>query len=240
MPATPHQEQEPGGRQHWEAIYTTRDPSQMSWFQPRAQLSLELIGRAGAGSSAAIIDVGGGASTLVDDLVASGHTGVSVLDLSGAALALGRSRLGSLASRVRWLEADVLSVDLERQAYDVWHDRAVFHFLTSEADRQRYVDVVLHAVRPGGIVIVATFAEDGPESCSGLPVRRYDPAGLHAEFGEPFLLLGHERERHGTPSGGEQRFVYCFCRRLAGPDGQHPAPLPNSDQATSSWSWAKR
>jgi SAM-dependent methyltransferase len=182
MPATPPQVQNPGGRPHWEAIYTTRDASQVSWFQARAQLSLELIRRAGAGSPAAIIDVGGGASTLVDDLVASGHSRVSVLDLSGAALALNRSRLGSLASRVHWLEADVLNVDLERHGYDVWHDRAVFHFLTKEADRQRYVDVVLNAVRPGGIVIVATFAEDGPESYSGLPVRRYDPAGLHAEL----------------------------------------------------------
>jgi SAM-dependent methyltransferase len=145
--------------------------------------------------------------------MAHGYANLTVLDLSGAALETARKRLGAQSEKVQWMEADILQATLPEQAYDVWHDRAVFHFLTSEEERHAYVKQVLHAVRPGGLVIVATFAQDGPTKCSGLPVMRYSASELHSEFGEPFLLLGHEEESHLTPSGREQHFVYCFCRK---------------------------
>jgi len=202
-------------KEHWEKVYTTKSATQVSWFQEHAALSLKLIREAGIGPSASIIDVGGGASTLVDDLLDSGFRDVTVLDLSATALAAAKARLGARAAQVKWLDANVLEAQLPAHAYDVWHDRAVFHFLTSEEDRRAYVRVVLHAVKPGGLVIVATFAEDGPTKCSGLPVMRYGAGELHAQFGEPFELLGHEREAHHTPAGSEQKFVYCFCRKVA-------------------------
>jgi SAM-dependent methyltransferase len=201
-------------KEHWEGVYRSRADTEVSWFQEHAGLSLKLIHDMDVAADAAIIDVGGGASTLVDDLLRDGYRRITVLDLSGAALAAARSRLGAMAERVQWLEADILRAELPEHAYDVWHDRAVFHFLTRVEDRRAYVQQVLRAVRPGGLVIVATFAEDGPTQCSGLPVMRYAPAELHAEFGEPFDPLGHERESHQTPSGKEQKFVYCFCRRV--------------------------
>lgn len=201
-------------KRHWEHIYATRASNQVSWFQAHADLSVKLIRAAGTPAMASIIDVGGGASILVDDLLSCGYTNLTVLDLSGQALAVARERLGQSASAVTWREGNILDVELPRHAYDVWHDRAVFHFLTTPEERHAYVQAVLHAVKPGGLVIVATFAEDGPTQCSGLPVQRYAAAELHAEFGEPFAMLGHERESHHTPSGIEQKFVYCFCRKL--------------------------
>ena len=200
---------------HWEKVYSTKATTEVSWFQEHATLSLKLITDAGVASSAAIIDVGGGASTLVDDLLAGGYRDVTVLDLSGEALAAAKERLGPQAAKVKWLEANVLDVALPRHGYDVWHDRAVFHFLTSAEERQAYVKAALRAVKPGGLVIVATFAEDGPTKCSGLPVMRYSAGELHAQFGESFELLGHEREAHHTPGGIEQKFVYCLCRKVA-------------------------
>ncbi len=198
---------------HWEHIYSSRTVTEVSWFQEHAALSLQCIREANILPGQAIIDVGGGASTLADDLVDAGHRQITVLDLSAAALAAAQQRMGENAGQVRWMEADILDVELERHAYDVWHDRAVFHFLTSPQARERYVQTVLHAVKPGGLVIVATFAEDGPEQCSGLPVVRYSAGSLHGTFGEPFILLGHKRESHRTPGGKEQRFIYCFCRK---------------------------
>ncbi|WP_423198994.1 MULTISPECIES: class I SAM-dependent methyltransferase [unclassified Cupriavidus] len=200
---------------HWEHVYGTRSAASVSWFQPHAHRSVELIRLTGAGQDGAIIDVGGGASTLVDDLLAAGHTDLTVLDLSRAALDVARARLGAQADRVTWLADDITTAALPRHRYDVWHDRAVFHFLTSDEARAAYVRAVLRAVRPGGSVIVATFAEDGPEQCSGLPVRRYSADALHAEFGTPFTLLRHEREAHATPFGTVQQFVYCLCRKDA-------------------------
>lgn len=201
-------------KEHWENVYTTKTPTEVSWFQEHAALSLKLIQQAATDTSASIIDVGGGASMLVDDLLRQGFNHVTVLDLSGAALTAARSRLGAAAARVTWREANVLETTFSMHAYDVWHDRAVFHFLTTPEERSAYVRAVLHAVKPGGLVIVATFAEDGPTKCSGLPVMRYSANELHAEFGEPFELLGHEREAHHTPGGNEQKFVYCFCRKV--------------------------
>ncbi len=201
-------------KEHWENVYSTKATNEVSWFQEHAELSLKLIRDASIPLGASIIDVGGGASTLVDDLSTSGYKNVTVLDLSGAALAKAKARLGARASNVQWLEANVIETEFPAQAYDVWHDRAVFHFLATEAERNAYVQAVLRAVKPGGLVIVATFAEDGPTQCSGLPVMRYSANELHAEFGEPFLLLGHVKESHHTPGGNEQKFVYCFCRKV--------------------------
>lgn len=202
-------------KEHWEKVYSTKATDEVSWFQEHAALSLKLIRDAGVSLTASIIDVGGGASTLVDDLLSNGYENITVLDLSGAALAKAKARLGGRASCVQWLEANVIEAELPALAYDVWHDRAVFHFLTTAEERHAYVQAVLRAVKPGGLVIVATFAEDGPTKCSGLPVMRYGANELHAEFGEPFLLLGHEKESHHTPGGNEQKFVYCFCRKVA-------------------------
>jgi 2-polyprenyl-3-methyl-5-hydroxy-6-metoxy-1,4-benzoquinol methylase len=203
-----------GSKAHWERVYSTRATTEVSWFQEHAGVSLKLIRDSGVPASASIIDVGGGASTLVDDLLADGFEKLTVLDLSGAALAAAKERLGPRAERVQWMTANVLEANLPKHTYDVWHDRAVFHFLTRAEERSAYVRAVLQVVRPGGFVIIATFAEDGPVKCSGLPVMRYSPGALHAEFGELFELLGHERETHRTPGGNEQKFVYCFCRKL--------------------------
>lgn len=202
-------------KDHWEKVYTTKAVTEVSWFQEHAELSLRLIRDAGVEASASIIDVGGGASTLVDDLLAHGYRNPTVLDLSRAALAAAQRRLGNRAADVKWVEGNVLEANFPSHVFDVWHDRAVFHFLTTEEERHAYVEQVLRAVKQGGLVIVATFAEDGPDRCSGLPVQRYSAEGLHAEFGEPFVLLGHEKESHHTPGGSEQKFVYCFCRKVA-------------------------
>lgn len=201
-------------KDHWEKVYTTKATDAVSWFQTHAGLSLDLIKATGVSRDAAIIDVGGGASTLVDDLLANGYTDLTVLDLSSSALAAARNRLGAKASNIRWIEADITKADLPAKRFDVWHDRAVFHFLTTPEDRAAYVQAVFRSVKPGGHVIVATFAEDGPSQCSGLPVMRYRADELHAEFGESFSLLKHEKEAHHTPSGTMQQFVYCYCRRI--------------------------
>ena len=200
-------------KQHWEQVYKTKGANSVSWFQEHAQQSLQLIRQTGVQRDAGIIDVGGGASTLVDDLLDDGYSNVAVLDLSEAALAAAKERLGARAQQVSWLVGDITQVNLPRHAYAVWHDRAVFHFLTTAEEREAYVRAVLRAVKPGGHVIVATFAEDGPEKCSGLPVVRYSADGLHAQFGAPFTLLRHEREEHHTPAGAIQRFIYCMCRK---------------------------
>ena len=202
----------PDPKDHWERVYGTKQPTEVSWYQPHATRSLALIQRVAPDRSAPIIDVGGGASTLVDDLLAAGYRDVTVLDLSGSALATARTRLGPDAERVRWLEADLLGYEFPEGGYAVWHDRAVFHFLTDPAARARYVAQVRRAVRPGGFVLVATFATDGPERCSGLDVERYSPESLHAEFGAPFQLTASEREEHATPQGARQTFIYCLCR----------------------------
>lgn len=199
-------------REHWNQVYTSKSPTAVSWFQPHAKLSLELIRRAAPDPDSPIIDVGGGASTLVDGLLDAGYTDVTVLDISAAALALARDRLGQRADRVKWIEADILSVALPPAGFAVWHDRAVFHFLTEDADRERYVAQVRASVRDNGHVIVASFAPEGPEKCSGLDVIRYSPETMHGEFGSGFRLLDSVRETHVTPWGAEQAFVYCMCR----------------------------
>jgi ubiquinone/menaquinone biosynthesis C-methylase UbiE len=200
-------------KDQWERVYSTKATNAVSWFQEHALCSLRFIGQTGVDKTASIIDVGGGASTLVDDLLSEGFRNLSVLDLSKAALAAAQQRLGNRAASVQWIEADITKASLPEHSFDVWHDRAVFHFLTSPVDRGAYIKTVLRAVKPGGHVIVATFAEDGPTQCSGLPVMRYRADELHSEFGNEFMLVHHEKEAHRTPSGGIQQFVYCYCRR---------------------------
>ncbi|MFP5402831.1 MAG: class I SAM-dependent methyltransferase [Gammaproteobacteria bacterium] len=200
-------------RAHWESVYRNKAADQVGWFQPHAVSSLRLIERC-AGPDAQVIDVGGGASVLVDDLLDAGYRRVTVLDLAESALAASRARLGERAQAVEWIAGDITRVELPAARFDVWHDRAVFHFLTDPGDRARYVAQVLRAVKPGGHVIVATFGPGGPLQCSGLDVVRYDPDALHAQFGASFRLLGHETEIHHTPAGKDQEFVYCYCMRV--------------------------
>lgn len=239
-------------KKHWETIYETKNHKHVGWFQEHAGMSLQFIRDSGVAKDAHILDVGAGASVLVDGLLDAGYHNLSVLDISAVALQTTQARLGPAASRVNWIEADITRLELpnghvmrassneeKRHArfplpnpppegegtngslreflvnasIDLWHDRAVFHFLTDPLDRQRYVQTVLHAVKPGGHVIVATFAEDGPLKCSGLDIVRYRPETLHQEFGNGFELLKSATELHQTPSGADQSFVYCHCRR---------------------------
>lgn len=197
---------------HWENVYQTKAVDEVSWYRPHLETSLRLIEDAAPGRDRAIIDVGGGEATLVDDLVSRGYTDVTVLDISQAAIEVAKDRLGFAAAPVHWITSDITSAKLEAARYDLWHDRAVFHFLTSADDRAAYVRQVALAVRPGGHVIVATFGLDGPEKCSGLDVVRYDAENLHGEFGPKFRLLDSVIELHETPWGTPQQFMYCFCR----------------------------
>jgi ubiquinone/menaquinone biosynthesis C-methylase UbiE len=202
-------------REHWENVYRSRGAGDVSWYRPHLERSIDLILRTGAGPDARIIDVGGGASTLVDDLLARGFRHVTVADLSAAALEVAKTRLGARAAEVTWLCGDVTTMDLTTDTFDVWHDRAVFHFLTSDADRRAYLHRVCRAVRKGGHLVMATFGPHGPEKCSGLEVVRYSAGELHGAFGPAFRLVAHEEERHVTPWGAEQEFVYCLCVREA-------------------------
>ena len=199
-------------KSHWNDVYLANGPERVSWYQPTASLSLELIRHSAPPPNPAIIDVGGGASTLVDGLLTAGYRRITVLDLSGVALADARKRIGQAAGDVAWLEADILTADLPRGATDVWHDRAVFHFLTTAEARELYVAQVKRNVRRGGYVLVATFAEDGPDRCSGLEVARYSAESLHSEFGGEFQRVVAKRESHVTPWGTQQAFTYCLCR----------------------------
>lgn len=200
---------------HWEAVYTSKAPEAVSWYAPHLERSLEYIRKTGLGADAALIDIGGGESTLVDDLLAAGFRDLSVLDISARALEVAAARLGPQAAGVRWIAADVLQHDFAPASLDVWHDRAVFHFLTGAGEREAYVRQALKALKPGGFAIVGSFGPQGPEQCSGLPVMRYAPADLHATFGAPFTLIEHGTDLHITPWGSSQEFVYCLCRRAA-------------------------
>ena len=203
-------------KNHWENVYSTRPPDSVSWFQRHAKRSLDIITRLGIDKSAVFVDIGGGASTLVDDLIELGYSNLLVIDISSTALDVAKNRLGPLSGQVRWMEADVTELLLPEHSIDVWHDRAVFHFLTSESDRISYVGAVIKTLKPGGYLIIATFAEDGPEKCSGLPVQRYSASQLHSELGDSFESLGHESEWHKTPTGVSQSFLYCYFRRTGG------------------------
>jgi SAM-dependent methyltransferase len=202
-------------RQHWEAIYTQHAPEQRSWFRPHLERSLEWVERAAPDKASPILDVGAGASTLVDDLLARGWRDVTVLDISQAALDLSRERLGAAVATVQWICGDILSVPLSAQKYAVWHDRAVFHFLTDAQARRSYIRQLLHALRPGGHAILSTFGPDGPKKCSGLDVVRYDAASLTGELGAALELAESTLEDHRTPAGHRQQFLTARFVRAA-------------------------
>jgi SAM-dependent methyltransferase len=206
---------EPDGRRtHWEAVYATKAENEVSWFQDNPAPSLEAIALTGARPASAIIDIGGGASRLVDHLLALGFVDVTVLDLSAAALDAAKARLGTQAAGVRWLVADVTTWE-PTASYDVWHDRAAFHFLTGENDRAAYVARLERALKPGGYAIIATFALDGPERCSGLPVLRYDAESLGCVLGPAFKLIHTGRHEHATPWDSRQVFQFSVFRHEA-------------------------
>jgi 2-polyprenyl-3-methyl-5-hydroxy-6-metoxy-1,4-benzoquinol methylase len=199
-------------KSHWERIYREKSFETLSWFRPHLETSLALIERATGNRLVSIIDVGGGESTLVDDLIARGYRNITVLDISQTAIELTRKRLGESGEQVNWLIADVTKAKLGARAFEVWHDRAVFHFLTDTEQRVAYVRQVAHAVKPGGHVIVSTFGPEGPTTCSGLQVVRYDAESLHHQFGVHFRLVESAKELHHTPLGTTQQFLYCYCR----------------------------
>jgi len=196
-------------KSHWENVYNTKNISEVSWHKAHLERSLQLTSQTGVGQDGQIIDVGGGASTLVDDLLASGFKGVSVLDVSTAAIDKAKARLGDSSNRVTWLDADITKIELPADTYDVWHDRAVFHFLKDDEDRKKYVEILRRSLKAGGHLITATFSLDGPSKCSGLDVNRYDPNLLSLEFGDALQLIDSFNEEHVTPSGGVQKFIYC-------------------------------
>jgi len=195
---------------HWERVYETKRIDEMSWFRPHLDTSLELIERTGRPVETSVLDVGGGASTLADDLLERGYRDVSVIDVADAALAAARERLGARGAFVTWIQGDVRRLALPRARFNVWHDRAVFHFLTEPADRARYIEQVRHALASDGHVIVATFGPEGPQRCSGLPTSRYDADSLRDAFGNGFELVETRLEQHRTPSGRQQQFLYCL------------------------------
>ncbi len=198
---------------HWQNVYLTKPVDTVSWYRPHLDVSLELLELAGVTSDSRLIDVGGGASTLVDDLLARGLRHLTVLDVSPEALEIARRRVGEPGRAVTWLASDVLDAALPAAGFDIWHDRAVFHFLTDPSDGARYAAQAASAVRTGGHAIVAGFAPDGPERCSGLPVARRSAEDIAALFVPSFRLVAKRAERHTTPAGSEQSFAYVLLQR---------------------------
>jgi len=201
-------------KSHWENVYQTKGRDEVSWFSEHLVTSLEIITKTDVKNDAAIIDIGGGNSNLVDDLLEQGFIDVSVLDISPKAITDSKTRLGLKAEAVNWVVADITDVELPVDRFDLWHDRAVFHFLTDENDRRKYVELVMRSVKLGGHVIVASFSLDGPKKCSGLDVMQYSPETMHNEFGDRFQLIESIAETHNTPFGTTQDFVYCYCRKM--------------------------
>lgn len=201
-------------KSHWESIYAKTIPTEVGWYQVEPAVSLELIASTGVGHADKIIDVGGGASVLVDKLLCQGFQDLTVLDVSSKALDYAKERLGSEAEAVKWIEADVTKFELPEK-YDLWHDRAVFHFLTEENDRKKYVQNMEEALNPGGHVIIAAFSIDGPLKCSGLNVERYSPEKMKNELGDSFELVKATKEGHVTPGGKEQKYMYCYFKMIS-------------------------
>jgi len=201
-----------GRQQRWNAVYATKGEREVSWFEASPDVSLEMIEAAGLTRDSCVLDVGGGEAHLVDGLLSRGVTCVAVLDVAGAALERAKARLGESASAVTWIEADV-TADWSWKPADIWHDRATFHFLTSAGDRARYTERLRAGLKAGGSAIIATFAPEGPETCSGLPVVRYWPETLAAELGDPFVLEDCRRHVHTTPWGATQAFQYSRFRK---------------------------
>jgi len=206
--------------QPWGHIYATKRSSEVSWYQSDPDTSISLIQRVAPDAHSVIADVGGGASTLVDGLLNAGYRNLTVLDISEVALAESRRRLGERASQVVWVHGDVLQAHLPSDGIDLWCDRALFHFFTNANDRSAYAGQVRRALRTGGHLLVATFAEDGPRRCSGLDVARYSASTLRSEFGEDFELVRDEHEDHITPAGVHQAFLYCLFRYTHRPSGE--------------------
>jgi 2-polyprenyl-3-methyl-5-hydroxy-6-metoxy-1,4-benzoquinol methylase len=203
-----------GAKAHWESVYQAKAQEEVSWYRPHLNTSLALIERVAPRHSAAIIDVGGGSSTLADDLVRRGYTDVTVLDLSETALRTTQKRLGPASAVIQWLIADVCEADLRQDRYDIWHDRAVFHFLTLPEQRAAYAARAAASVKRSGHLIIGTFGPEGPTRCSGLDTAHYDAAALEAEFGSQFRLAESQIEWHTTPAGGKQQFLYCVFERV--------------------------
>jgi 2-polyprenyl-3-methyl-5-hydroxy-6-metoxy-1,4-benzoquinol methylase len=199
---------------HWEKVYTTKSHREVSWFAEHIGTSLELIARTGVGKAGRIIDVGGGASTLVDDLLVSGYRDLTVLDISGAALKIAQARLQQDSGRVNWIVADILKSDLGKGTYDVWHDRAVFHFLTTDEERNAYKEKVAGHLNVDGFVVLSVFAADGPEKCSMLEVRRHSGTQIESFFGAGYQKTFEEHTTHATPGKAEQKFVNMILKRL--------------------------
>lgn len=200
---------------HWENVYSTKVPEAVGWYAPHLQTSLALINGTGVRKEARIIDVGGGASTLVDDLLDAGFAHITILDLAKVALAQMRSRLAERAAKVQWIEGDITNIDIPPGYYDVWHDRAVFHFLIEDESRKRYVNQMRRALKGGGHIIIATFAPEAPPKCSSLDVMRYSLEQLHRELGKDFILHEHKKELHVTPGGVKQMYLYCRFQKPA-------------------------
>ncbi|MGO8503797.1 trans-aconitate 2-methyltransferase [Rhizobium leguminosarum] len=205
----------PDRQTHWQTVYTTKSETEVSWYEDTPALSLTLLAEAGLTPDMSVIDIGGGASRLVDALVASGQAHVTILDLSAAALETAKSRLSD-ATRVEWIVSDVTAWRPARQ-YDLCHDRAAFHFLTAPADQQLYVGVLKEALKDGGKAVIGTFAPDGPEKCSGLAVARYDAESLQAVLGEGFQLVATRRHEHTTPWGSVQKFQFSTFEKTRSP-----------------------
>lgn len=201
-------------KEHWENVYQTKNVDQVSWYRDHLENSLQMILNTKVGKEAAIIDVGGGSSTLVDDLLDEKFVDVSVLDISANSLENSRRRLGRRENLVEWIEADITKVSFPKNHFDIWHDRAVFHFLTDENDRQKYVELVKKSLKVGGHIIVASFGLNGPKKCSGLDVVQYSPDSMHDEFGKSFKLVDSLSEVHQTPFETTQEFIYCYCRLI--------------------------
>jgi SAM-dependent methyltransferase len=198
---------------HWRHVYATRPAESVSWYRPHLEVSLELLDRGGLNPDSRIIDIGGGASTLVDDLLGRGVAQVTVLDLSAEALEVAQARLGARGDTVRWIAADLRAADLPAGGFDLWHDRAVLHFLGDTTDAALYARQAERAVRPGGHAVVSGFAPDGPERCSGLPVARRSPGEIASLLGSGWTLLEQRTEQHVTPGGSQQSFAYALLRR---------------------------
>jgi ubiquinone/menaquinone biosynthesis C-methylase UbiE len=203
-------------REPWDKLHGGNDPRDVSWYRPHLDQSLELIKLTGVAPDAAIIDVGGGASALVDDLLTRGYRNITVVDISDQSLAVARKRLGHRARNVTWRVVDITKAKLPAGEYDLWHDRAVFPCLTNEKDRHAYIERIRRSLRIGGFVIVATFGPEAPENASGLPIARHSAEALQVAFGDSFRLVEKRDEFHRTPSGSEQEHVYCLCLKDGG------------------------